>query len=327
MLLLLFLLEALKFGIACQKIPLYYGTLDPALALPGGPITGVISSCQCCAFCNNNELCKSFSFRGSTGECTLYSKVGSYPKFLRQDWGAEDTEFYIMPRSSTTEEFCRQDEDCVSGEPCLGRVCTTNRTITCLSIKELNPTINTHTFWGAVDGTEIRLSCLMDVQGGGWTQLVDAVFNFFWQPADVLSLNSTTVDGDVPRMRMGQPYSALWAAELIRDSRPGDYKVIVRSQAPEKGVLFSAPRAQSLLGTTPVSVPYAAEPAGSGFSFAAGTVVFPYMLNQHGVVYHMNGDKSSDIGGIMRSAEVAGDRWAVDAVRPHAIQLWIKEGQ
>ena len=207
MLLLLTLFGALELGWTCQKIPLYYGTLDPSLAIPDGSLTGVVSSCQCCAFCHHDDRCKSFSFQPSTGQCTMYSKVGGYPAFYRQNWDAEDTEFYIMPRSSATGEFCRQDEDCLNGEPCLARVCTTNKTITCLTIKEQIPTTNTHTFWGAVDGTEIRLSCLMDVRGGGWTQLVDAVFNFFWQPGDVNSLNSV---GDGGVQTMGKPYSALW---------------------------------------------------------------------------------------------------------------------
>ncbi|KAF0313397.1 hypothetical protein FJT64_016054 [Amphibalanus amphitrite] len=102
-----------------------------------------------------------------------------------------------------------------------------------------------------------------------------------------------------------------------------------RSQvkAPEKGVLFSAPRAQSLLGTTPVSVPYAAEPAGSGFSFWTGSVVFPYMLNQNGIVYHMNDKSYIHAGGIMRSSPITYRRWANGAEHPHTMQVWIKEGQ
>ena len=204
------LLGALRLAAACQKIPLYFGTLDPSLALPDGSLTGVTSSCQCCALCHHDTRCKSFSFRPGDGACTMYSRVGGYPQFHRQAADAEDTEFYIMPLSSSTGEFCRRDADCVTGEPCTARVCTTNTTITCLTIHEQMPTTTTHTFWGAVSGQDIRLSCLMDEQGGGWTQLVDAVFNYAWQTADVLSLNSTTVDGDVQMMRMGLPYSALW---------------------------------------------------------------------------------------------------------------------
>ena len=96
---------------------------------------------------------------------------------------------------------------------------------------------------------------------------------------------------------------------------------------PERGVLFSAPRAQSLLGTSPVEVPYTAEPSSDGFSFGSGSVVFPYMLNEHGVVYHMNGNQSLDVGGIMRSNETSAVRWATGAARPHLMEVWIREGQ
>ena len=207
MLLLVILSSVLQVGAACQQIPLYYGTLDPSLAIPGGTTTGVTSSCQCCAFCHHEQRCKSFSFRPNDGRCTLYSKVGGYPTFYRQAADEEKDEFYMMPRSSTTGEFCRENNDCLTGEPCLANVCTNNRTITCLTIKELNSETYTHTFWGAVDGTEIRLSCMMARHGGGWTMLVDSPYNHAWTQGDIDSLNSI---GDGPMQKMGTSYSALW---------------------------------------------------------------------------------------------------------------------
>ena len=211
MLPLLILSSVLQISAACQKIPLYYGTLDRALIIPGST-TSATSSCVCCARCYNEPRCKSFNFLPGTdgGECILYSKVGGYPTFHRQAvQDNEDAEFYIMAKSSTTEEFCRNDDDCLNGEPCRGMVCTNNRTITCLTIKELSPETHTHTFWGTVNGVDIRLSCMMSEHGGGWTLLVDSKFNQLWTYDNIDSLNSVGHE-PITMHKMSHPYSALW---------------------------------------------------------------------------------------------------------------------
>ena len=74
-------------------------------------------------------------------------------------------------------------------------------------------------------------------------------------------------------------------------------------------------------------IPYTEEPSSVAFSFATGSVSLPYKMNQHGVVYHMNTAINVDEGGIMRSFETVDVRWAAGYLRPHTIQVWIREGQ
>ena len=74
-------------------------------------------------------------------------------------------------------------------------------------------------------------------------------------------------------------------------------------------------------------VPYTEEPSSVAFSFATGSVSIPYKMNQHGVLYHMNTDTNVDEGGIIRSFQTSAVRWAAGYVRPHTIQVWIREGQ
>ncbi|KAF0314610.1 hypothetical protein FJT64_014947 [Amphibalanus amphitrite] len=158
---------------ACLDIPEYYGGLDSSLVIGASTLASPASSCNCCGLCHQDTACRSFSFRTDTGECTLYSRVGGYGEFQRQPAGSQVTQFFFMPSSSGSDEFCRSDSDCVTpGDACRGRICTSEPTVTCRRAWERNGALPDHRYFGYLDGQEHRLYCRMQGQYSGATLLL-----------------------------------------------------------------------------------------------------------------------------------------------------------
>ena len=163
----------LEVSQACQDIPEYYGRLDSSLQISANTLPNSATSCNCCGLCHQSTGCKSFSFRTDNKECTLYSRVGGYGEFTRQRENSGVSQFFFLPASSETGEFCRQDSDCVTaGDACRGRICTTDPAVTCRRIKDRNGALPDHRYWGYISGEEMQLYCRMEGGYNGATLLL-----------------------------------------------------------------------------------------------------------------------------------------------------------
>ncbi|XP_037091370.1 uncharacterized protein LOC119111666 [Pollicipes pollicipes] len=133
-----------------------------------------------------------------------------------------------------------------------------------------------------------------------------------------------TESGNIPGG--GDPVSHLWAGDAIRDSRPGDYHVVVVSAiGPADGVEFAVSRSQSVVMS--LGMPVAYETTDGSFSFSGGgTVMYPYLTNTNGILYHMNSIVTSQAGGLIRSRTTTDPRWSQDVQRPGSVRLLLREG-
>ena len=172
---LLFLVTVWLFRLsqACVDIPDYFGTLDSSLIIASSTLTTSSTSCNCCGLCHQNPACKSFSFGTTTKECVLYGKIGNYVSLARERQDSHSTQYFIMPFSSQTNEFCHSDADCLTaGDSCRGRICTSDPIVTCRDLYLLNSALPDHRYWGYVDGRELKLYCRMEGEYAGATLLL-----------------------------------------------------------------------------------------------------------------------------------------------------------
>ena len=181
----------LELGEACMNISEYMGTLDSSLEIAGYTYSSSATSCSCCGLCHQKSDCKSFSFRTDNKECILYNKVGGYGDFSRESQQNHNTQFFFMPKSSLTNEFCRTDTDCVtSGDFCRGRICTSDTTITCRDAFDQNNALPDHRYWGFINGQEMRLRCRMEGGFRGATLLLASIDpptdGVAWSTANIL---------------------------------------------------------------------------------------------------------------------------------------------
>ncbi|XP_037092886.1 uncharacterized protein LOC119112713 [Pollicipes pollicipes] len=310
---------------ACLEVPHYFGSMDASLEISRSTLRETGSSCHCCGLCHQDDRCKSFTFDVNENSCVLYSKVGGYSEFTRLPSSQSTQEYFFMPNSSTTGEFCRHDTDCQAGSgSCIARICTTDVTRTCRDVYEIKVESPDHAYWGAVKGEEILFYCVMNYRKGGYTMLLEAPFWFTrWTTSNRLNFIYTE-SGNIPGG--GDPVSHLWAGDAIRDSRPGDYHVVVVSAiGPADGVEFAVSRSQSVVMS--LGMPVAYETTDGSFSFSGGgTVMYPYLTNTNGILYHMNSIVTSQAGGLIRSRTTTDPRWSQDVQRPGSVRLLLREG-
>ena len=200
---------------ACMETAWRHGRLDTSQRLSTVNISDPqAGSCVCCAFCHQQTGCASLSYNSATSECELYSTVASYAT-LQPDLTSEWT-YYVMPGRSATDQFCRQDSDCVTaGDFCRGRFCTSLDKVTCRTLGDLFGGIRHYDvmpiIYGWVQGTQLKMICWMTQGGEGYTTVL-------WS-ARGLQLDSTTVMKYNTRLETGvQGQSLLYLAEHFRRS-------------------------------------------------------------------------------------------------------------
>ena len=190
----------------CQSNQLYFGLLETS-PLEESTLPGPSTACNCCGLCHSNAACKSLAFNTDSGQCRLYGTVGGPGNYKRDSYWSHKNQFFFMPNSSLTNEFCRSDDDCITdGDSCRGRICTTDATVTCRDHYLLNDRLPSHRYWGFVAGQEILLECTMGGRGG-YTKLLTAWPSGDWTTAN--RLNRTLYGSDGTATTWSQ-YSILW---------------------------------------------------------------------------------------------------------------------
>ena len=168
LLLLLLLLLRPPVARACLETVLQKGTMADSELVKEETLG---SSCACCAFCYENDSCFSMSFNSVSGACRLYSSV---PDFSRLTVDS-DSSLFVRPNRSRHHQFCRSDSDCLDdGERCSGRICTDDPTVTCRDLADTYGAPMNDIYYGSLDFTEMKYSCLSHSGIDGWTLIARA---------------------------------------------------------------------------------------------------------------------------------------------------------